>query len=352
MELVKSPADWKSADIVARTDWIHQLGADEVAEIEAALASVKKRGIGFADMKKEDFPLERFPKLAEKVRDYLETGPGLFMIRGLPVDRHPTQDLRLMYWGLGKHLGTAVSQSAQGDHIGDVRDLNIPDDSPTKRGYQSRGGGLFHCDTCDVAALFVLRTSKEGGVSMVASCVAIHNEIATKRPDLLEVLYQPFYWSMLRQEREGEPAYYQQPIFSMHEGYMSCRYIRPHIKLAQRFPEVPRLTDKQIEAMDYFDSLVKDPAFKFDTNFKPGDLQFCNNHVVMHARTGFEDWPEPNRKRHLLRLWLSVPNSRPLSPLMGHIYRDRRPGAVRGGFPAKVPGTVVFETAGGESEVT
>ena len=352
MNIIKSPAEWKSAEMAARTDWIHQLGASEVEEIEAALRPVRARGIGFAELKKQDFPLERFPKLAAKVLDYLENGPGLFMIRGLPVHRHTTEDLRMMYWGLGKHLGTAVSQSAQGDHIGDVRDLRLPKDSPSYRGYQTSGGGVFHCDTCDVAALFVLKTAKSGGVSMVASSVAIHNEIARTRPDLLEVLYQPFYWSMLQQQREGEPAWYAQPIFSMHEGHFSCRYIRPHIRLAQRFPEVPRFTDKQTEAPDYFDELVKHPDFKLDTNFQPGDLQFCNNHVVMHARTSFEDYPEPNRRRHLLRLWLSVPNSRPLSPLMGHIYRDRRPGAVRGGFPARVPGTVVFETAGSETEVT
>ncbi len=187
----------------------------------------------------------------------------------------------------------------------------------------------------------------------MCSAIAIHNEIARTRPDLLEALYQPFYWSMLEQQRPGEPAWYPQPIFSMHEGYFSCRYIRPHIEQAQkRFPEVPRLTPQQVDAMNLYDELVKRPGFQLATNFRPGDLQFCNNHVAMHARTAFEDYPEPERRRHLLRLWLSVPNSRPLSPLMGHIYRDRRPGAVRGGFPSRVPGRVVFETTGAETEVT
>ena len=126
----------------------------------------------------------------------------------------------------------------------------------------------------------------------------------------------------------------------------------PHITLAQRFPEVPRLTPKQIEALDLFDELVARPDFQLATNFQPGDLQFCNNHVAMHARTSFEDYEEEDRRRHLLRLWLSVPNSRPLSPLMGHIYKDRRPGAVRGGFESRVPGRVVFETTGAETVVT
>jgi hypothetical protein len=352
MQPIVSPANWKSAELSARTDWIHQLSAAEVAEMEAALKHVRAKGLDFPQVTKGDFPLTLFPKLVQRVHEYLETGPGVFMIRGLPVDRHPVEDLRMMYWGLGKYLGTAMSQSAEGDHIGDVRDLRIPKDSPGYRGYQTSGGGVFHCDTCDVAALFVLRTAKAGGISLVASSVAIHNEILRTRPDLLEVLYQPFYWSMLRQERAGEPKYYQQPVFSMHEGYFSCRLVRPHITLAQRFPEVPRLTAKQTEALDLFDSLVASPEFQLVTNFQPGDLQFCNNHVAMHARTAFEDYEEPARRRHLLRLWLSVPNSRPLSPQMGHIYKDQRGGAVRGGFPSRVPGHVVFETTGAETVVT
>jgi hypothetical protein len=353
MKPIESPANWKSAELAARTDWVHHLTGPELAEIEAALASVKSRGIGFQELRKEDFPLQLFPKLAARVQDMLENGPGVFMIRGLPVNKYPTEEVRLMYWGLGKYLGTAVSQSREGDHIGDVRDLRIPKDSPFFRGYQTAGGGTFHCDTCDVAALFVLRTAKAGGISLVCSSIAIHNEILRTHPDLLEALYQPVPWSMLEQQRAGEPAWYLQPIFSMHEGHFSCRYIRPHIIQAQkRFPEAPRLTEKQIAAQDLFDELVKRPDLQLVTNFQPGDLQFCNNHVAMHARTAFEDYPEKERRRHLLRLWLSVPNSRPLSPLMGHIYKDRTPGAVRGGFQPKVPGRMVFETSGAETEVT
>jgi len=349
---IESPANWKSYELTPRTDWVHQLGDDEVAEIDAALRDVRAEEIGLAELRKEDFPLAKFPALAERVRSALEDGPGIFMIRGVPVERYSMEDLRMIYWGLGKYLGTARSQSAEGDYLGDVRDLKIPPDSPRFRGYQTSGGGTFHCDTCDVAALFVIRPAMEGGVSMVCSSVAIHNEIQRTRPDLLEVLYQPFWWSMLEQQREGEPKVYQQPVFSRHEGHFSCRYIRPHIKQAQRYPEVPRLMPQQIEALDLLDELYTRPEFELITNFQPGDIQFCNNHVVMHARTAFKDWPDPERHRHLLRLWLSVPNSRPLSPSMAHIYKDQRGGAVRGGFEPRVPGTMVFETTGAETLVT
>jgi hypothetical protein len=342
---VQSPADWTSEALARRGDWLHVLDAADIAEIDAAYRAFRASGMALDAVRKDDVPMPRFARIAARALDALETGPGMFMIRGLPIERYSTADARALYWCLGRHLGTAVSQSDEGDVLGDVRDIRVPADSPRFRAYKTSGRASFHTDTCDVAALFVLRISKSGGVSMVASSVAVHNEILRTRPDLLEVLYQPFFWSMQGQEREGEAPYYPQPIFTTHEGCFSCRYIRGHIKNGQRFPAVPLLSPRQTEAMDLLDALAADPRFCFLTNFQPGDLQLCNNHVVMHARTAFEDHPEPERRRHLLRMWLAVPNSRPLSPLLGRIYRDRTPGAVRGGFPPKRPGTIVFETS-------
>ena len=342
---VPSPAVWTSAELGRRDDWLRVLTAADIAEIDEAYRAVKARGIGLAALARADVPMPRFAAIAAAALEALEHGPGMFMIRGFPIERYSEADARAIYWCLGKHLGTAVSQSDEGDVLGDVRDIRVAPDSPRFRAYKTAGRAAFHTDSCDVAALFVLRSAKSGGVSMVASSVAVHNAILRARPDLLEVLYQPFAWSLQGQEREGETPFYLQPIFTTHEGQFSCRYIRGHIKNGQRFTEAPRLTPQQVEALDLIDATASDPRFCFYTDFQPGDLQLCNNHVVMHARTAFTDHPEPERCRHLLRMWLAVPNSRPLSPLLGRIYRDQRAGAVRGGFPSRIPGTVVFETS-------
>lgn len=343
--VIQSPADWRPADLSARDDWIHWLSDAEIAEVEGAFRAYRESGKLLGGMEKADFALKAYAKVVDTALERLETGPGVFMIRGFPVEKYSADDIRVIYWGIGKHLGVARSQSTEGDVIGDVRDLRLPKDSPRYRGYKTAGGNVYHCDTCDVTGLFVLRPAKTGGVSHVASSVAIHNEIARTRPDLLEVLYAPFVWSMQGQEKPGEAQYYEQPIFSLQEGHFCCRFLRPHIAQAQRrFPEVPRLSPEQTEALDLFDALVASPEFHHCTDFHPGDLQLVNNHVTVHARTPFEDYEDPARRRHLLRMWLSVPNSRPLSPLMAHIYHDQRPGAVRGGFPPHVAGTVVFET--------
>ena len=133
----------------------------------------------------------------------------------------PRTSLRFIYWGLGKHLGTAVSQSRDGDLLGDVRDIGVDIYSPKGRGYRSKQKLSCHTDTCDVVGLMVLRTAMSGGLSVLASSVAIHNEIARTRPDLLEVLYQPFWWSWQGQEPPGDKPYYRRTGF-----HLSSRQVR------------------------------------------------------------------------------------------------------------------------------
>lgn len=343
---IRSAAAWKSAEIAPRSaEWLLELTAAEIADIESGFKAFKDSGKPLQEMRKEDFPLERFARIAGRAMEMLENGPGFFLIRGFPVEKYSKADARAIYWGLGKYFGTAISQSDEGDVLGDVRDIKMPEDSPRFRGYKTAGKLTFHCDTADVTALFVLRAAKAGGRSLVSSSIAAHNEILRVRPDLLQTLYEPYVWSMQGQERPGDSKWYFQPIFTQQDGFFSSRYVRGHIKNGQRFEDAPRITPKMIEALDLFDSINESPEFQFPTDFRPGDLQLVNNHIVMHARTAFEDFPEEDRKRHLLRMWISPSNSRPLSPLLARIYRDQRPGVVRGGFPPKVPGKIVFETS-------
>jgi hypothetical protein len=347
--IVNSAADWRGPEMVARTDWIHTFTPAEIAEIEAATKHAVDAGKSLPDLRKEDFPLDRVAERLAQARDVLENGPGIYQFRGINIDGYDKAVLRLMYWGIGLHMGTQVSQSKDGDLLGDVRDVGVDVNSPQGRGYKSNQRLTFHTDTCDVVGLFVLRIAKAGGLSLLASSTAIHNHLARMRPDLLDVLYQPFTWSWQTQEPKGEQPHYQQPLFSMQGGKLSCRYVRVHITSGQRFPEVPRLTPLQVEALDTFDKCAWSENFHFSFMFKPGDLQFVNNHVALHSRTAFEDYSEADRRRHLLRMWLSVPNSRPLSDALSTIYQDRRGGAVRGGFPSRTGG-YIYESTGALSD--
>lgn len=330
---IDSPADWRGPDLARRTDWICRLTAGDRAEIAAGLEHALACNRPFADMTAADLPLPTFAQRLLHARDVLETGCGIFLFRGFPVADRSVDDLRRLYWGIGRHVGTAVSQSKRGDMLGDVRDIGTDVSGREGRGYTSSAELEFHTDSADVSALFFLRTARAGGLSRFVSSVAIHNEIARRNPEFLEVLYRPYIWSRQGQERAGEAAWYGQPIYGVAQGRFASRYIRTHILSARKHHGAPPLTDIQREALQAIDRLAGDPAFCLDMMLEPGDMAFLNSHTTYHARTEFEDHPEPERKRHLLRLWLSVPNSRPLPEGWSEIYRDRRPGAVRGGFP-------------------
>lgn len=341
--VIQHQQGWTSEDVQDQSLWLHQLTDAEVADVRQALQAAKAAGMSCATLTKASFPLRVVPALLAQVRDQLEHRLGFYVLRGLPVEGYAKDDLRLMYWGLGLHMGVAVSQSKNGDLLGDVKDFSVEVDKAVNRGYRTRRSLSFHTDTADVVALFVLATAKAGGLSKIASSLAVHDEIARRRPDLLKILYEPFNWSWMGQEAPGEAPDYPQPVFSVHEGYFSSRFIPPHIRAAAQRPGNPPLTAQQVEAIELIEDVASDPRFHFEMMFQPGDVQFLNNHVTYHSRTEFEDYPELERRRHLLRMWLSVENSRPLSPLMGAIYRDQRPGAVRGGFPSRVGGHI-FET--------
>jgi hypothetical protein len=144
--------------------------------------------------------------------------------------------------------------------------------------------------------------------------------MAERRPDLLDRLYQPFPVDRRGEVPEGKAPFYEAPVFNEHAGYVSVLYSRLHIGSAQRFPEARRLTVEDIEALDMLAELAGDPELRLDMNFMPGDIQFLHNHTILHARSAYEDWPEVECKRHLLRLWLSPPGARPLPPVFAECY--------------------------------
>ena len=172
------------------------------------------------------------------------------------------------------------------------------------RGYQTANLLPFHNDSCDIVGLCCLETAKSGGLSTVASSVAVYNALVRSRPELVKILGQPFYADRRGEESAGQKPYYVTPIFIWHKGRMFNRFNRTFIDSAQRFDEVPRLTQLQIEALDAVATLCRDPAFRLDIKLERGDMQFVNNYCVLHSRTAYEDHAEESKKRHLLRLWL------------------------------------------------
>lgn len=302
------PAAWRGSDLAGDTSWIHQLSPETIAALDAALTQVKQRGLSFPQFNREDFPLP--PQVQQQLlahADELENGKGFLVLRGLPVERYTDEDINIVYYGLGLHMGQPVRQNPRGDLLGLV--MHVGDASQkTTRVYETNLYLPYHSDPSDVVGLLCVRKAKSGGLSSLISVAAIYNEILRTHPEYLGLYYRQWYFEHL-----CEPQPSLSPIFSFHEGKLSCRYLRQYIELGHEIRKLP-LSAVEIEALDLFDQMINDPALKLDMMLEPGDLQFANNYAVLHSRNGFEDYEAQEQRRKMLRLWLKMPNARQLAP--------------------------------------
>jgi hypothetical protein len=300
-----------------RDDWILRLESSDIAELDAALSHVKAARIGIPELSSKDFVIPRLAAKLEAALDAIENGIGFVLIRGFPVDQYSKADAALVFWGIGAHFGPAFAQNAQGDVLGHVRDVGVDYRVEMRaRGYQTNARLPFHSDSTDVVGLLCLNKAKSGGSSRIVSSTAIHNEFLSRRPDLLQVMYEPFYFDRRGEEAEGQKPYYATPCFNFFNDRLLVRYNQTYMKSAQRFPDVARMSDKQVEAIEMMNALCNDPAFNLEMVFEPGDMQFLCNYVILHSRDEYEDHPEAERKRHLLRLWLRTPGFKELPPAL------------------------------------
>ena len=327
----RNPAAWYGPEMAGREDWLMPLAAGELAEIEAATHALARRQADIAAIRACDFPLPKLgPKLKARNRAEVLNGRGFLLIRGLPVERWSLAEAATAFFGLGSHLGRARSQNAMGHVLGHVRDLGLDAGNPEVRIYQTSQRQTFHTDSCDIVGLLCLKTARSGGLSALVSSTTIFNEMRRRRPDLLKLLFEPIATDRRGEVPEGAKPYFEIPVFTWHLGYLTAIYQRQYIDSAQRFPDAPRLTAKHIEALDLFDALADDPRLHMTMEFLPGDIQLVHNHTLLHDRTAFVDWPEPERRRHLLRLWLAPAESRPLPQVFAERYGTVTVGA-RGG---------------------
>ena len=330
---IEGPSAWYGSDMAKRSDqWLHRLGDAEVAEVNEAVAALIEAGTPILEVDRGNFPLPNLGPVLDGIQDDVVNGRGFVLIRGLPAGTYTIEASALPYFGIGASFGWAVPQNAKGHVLGHVRDIGLDPNNPAHRVYGTRARHLYHTDSCDIVGLLCLHTARAGGQSKIASSVTVYNEMLKRRPDLVEVMAQPFYLDRKGEIPEGKGPYYQMPIFNQYDGYLTTTYSRDFITAAQRFDEVPRLTDEQIEAMDLADELAGSDEIRLDMDFRPGDIQFIHNHQMLHSRTPYEDYPEPDRKRHLLRLWLAPPDSRPLPPVMAERFGSIEQGTARGGI--------------------
>lgn len=296
-------AAWLASDFAGKDDLSIDLQARHVAALEEEAARAAAAGLGHADLSPDSFPLRAIAEDVAAWRDEVHSGRGIVMLRGFPVERHSVDELRLMFLGLGCHMGRPVSQSSMGDLVGDVVDVGGKD--KRERAYRNSRELKLHTDRCDHLGMLCIRQAVEGGVSGYASALAIHNAMLAERPDLLALLYRGYYHHRFGEQPPGEPPVTSEriPIFSVADGVPSVIYIRGYIDLAVEEGHV-ELTTAEQEALDYLDEVCNRPEIRLNFSMQPGEATFTNNCLLLHTRTAFEDSPDPAKKRLMLRLWL------------------------------------------------
>ncbi|MFP4004747.1 MAG: TauD/TfdA family dioxygenase [Alphaproteobacteria bacterium] len=304
---IDSPAAWRGPEMAARPDvWQYAFTDSEIAEIETDVAAARERGVPMQEVTASDVPLAELSPRIEEWRRELMAGRGFILLRGLPVRRWGDDFSAYAYWCLGHHLGQPGAQNPQNELLGHVTDYGEEAENPAVRRYRTAGHIAFHCDLADAVGLMCLRPAKSGGQSLIASSVAIFNEIMRRRPDLIPRLFEPFRLDRRGEQRADDTPWLEIQPCCFADGRLRTFYHSDYFRSVTRHEDVPPFTEAERDILDLYDELAASPEFHLPMWLEPGDMQFISNHTVVHARTEYEDGETPEEKRHLLRLWLSL----------------------------------------------
>lgn len=317
------PAAWDGPSMQSRTDWIHIVTPEQRDELLAALELLKRRDLPLKEIQRDTVPLPAFAPVLSGIRRELHRGPGFALVRGVPIAGFSPEDVSRLYWLLGRHLGDPVPQNPAGELICSVRDTGADPNNHDTRLYTTRAEQDFHTDGADIIGLICLCASKSGGASRIVSSVRVYNEVLRQRPDLAPLLFQIWNWRLPNQgNQEGVPKSFQFPICRLEGSALSTFFIGWYLRRAVDLPGVPPLSSAQEELLKLYEATANDPSNYLDMTFEPGDIQWLKNSVILHKRTAYEDWEEPNRKRHLLRLWLAAKDFEDGSDLLRHGFEQ------------------------------
>lgn len=333
---IEGECAWRGQDLTQDDRWIVRWNSQQIAELEDAAAYFANTGLALENITPNSFPLPTLNPFIQEQLQALLHGRGFVMLRGLPIATWSIEKAATIYMGIGRHMGSLRSSNGKGHLLGHVRDQGAKVEAGA-RFYQTNKKLDYHTDSADIVGLLCLQKAKQGGESFIASSMAVYNELVKRRPDLIPAMFSPYPTDRRGEVPEGRDPWFEIPIFNWHQGQLSCVYLRHYIEEAQRrFPNAPRLTHEQVEVMDLIDEILQEPGFALQMAFEPGDIQLLHNHQILHSRNDFENWPEPARHRHLLRLWIAPTSGRPLPDYFASRWGNTTPGD-RGGII--VPGT-------------
>lgn len=299
---------WRAGTIDNCQAWYYPLSSRCLDALDETIRRHRRQQRPATSYRAVEEPCAACAEELQPVRSALEDGRGFAIIQGPARDRYSPEEMTVCYWLIGQLLGRPVEQNVQGTLLYDVRDTGQDVRSGARYSVTNAESG-FHTDNsfgsgvADYVGLLCVQAAKSGGWSQVVSSYSVHNDLLARHPDAREILYQPLHIDRRGGVRPGEGPTAQQPVLSWDGRGLMVRYLRywiesGHDKIGQPLSGAQRL------ALDALDATANDPALRVEFALKPGEMYFINNRWILHNRTAFQDHAEPERRRHLVRLWL------------------------------------------------
>ena len=301
---------WRADTIDDRGNWYCRLSESCLSAIDRALDKWRREQRSVTELEASAALRTACRAAVEPALNALESGRGFVIIEGVPVERYSAEDARAMYWLVGQLLGEPFEQNVEGTLFYDVRDTGRSVAEGARfsvTNYESsfHTDNSFGQDVLDYVGLLCLKTAKSGGQSQVLSGYAVYDELREKYPDAMVTLCQPFHVDRRGGTREGEAPTVRFPLIDRINGEILFRYLRYWIEEGHKKAGEP-LTPAQLGALNTLDAVLAQPELRVEFDLRPGDMYFINNRWILHNRTAFQDHAEPERRRHLVRLWLKA----------------------------------------------
>ncbi len=312
-EVITDQRAWTARSIDGGESWRYTLTTDCFAELDAFLAEQKSRSQPITETRIQSADFPACAAVLEGALPALERGRGFAIVERLSFERYTRDEAQMAYWVIGQLLGVPFAQDVKGTLLYDVKDTG-QDVSKGARFSVSNVESSFHMDHCfgdpipDILGLLSLQGAKSGGRSQFLSAYTLHNELLKEHPEELPVLYEPFYFDRRGQFKEGEKPVFEAPIFRWDEQGLHIRYLYYYVQVGQERMDVP-FSPGQARALAAVEAILRRDDLHVEMLLEPGQMLFTSNHWLLHNRTSFEDHPEPEKRRHLVRLWLSYRNS-------------------------------------------
>ena len=324
---IVSRAGWRGDDGMPASEFVYRLSDAELDELEREGARLVAADPDLSTLDRDDYPLPVCAAGIAEWAEQLDHGLGFVLVRGLRVGEYSNELSSAIFFLLGLWLGNPMRQNRAGDvltHI--IATTSKPAYSaPNVLSSRTTSELSFHSDSADVVGLMCLHSAKEGGTSVLASGTTVYNEVVRRRPDLAARLFDTYHWDWRIQDPNSPTNTYQSPVCCYVDGVLSMYGGSKIVFTAQEYPEVPRLTEDQATVLQLVDDIAAEQGVALEMDFQPGDIQWLLNYTAMHSRTEYRDFPEPERRRHLIRLWLTRDAGRPMVSPFG------KPVAARGG---------------------